>query len=158
MKSQAINLQITGQATGARTTARSFGGANALKGAVSRSGSSKLTGVTVQDYDNQKAALTIVFFSANLATPPVDNAAFANVAADFANCLGKVDIATTDYATIGAAAGAMAVATKQLTQPLVLSSIATGLEAGTVYAIVMVTGTPSYATGNLGLVFDIELD
>jgi hypothetical protein len=154
---QAINVQLSALAAGARTTLRTIGGAIPLPGAVSRTGASRLMSVTVHDYDNVKGALTILFFSAPMKTPPTDNGAYTMDVADLAVCLGKVEIVTGDYTSIGAVT-VLAAATKVLTQPLVLASSGTGQEAGTVYAIAMVTGTPTYASGKIGFVFDIETD
>lgn len=139
----AVNVQVTVQ-TSAMTTLRPVGGRLTLPDLVPRDGASELMNVTVQDADNQKAAMTILFFSADFATAPADNAAFTLAVADLARCLGKVEIATTDYTTVGG----KAVATKNLTQPLVLNA-----PSGSVFAVALIVGTPTYAGAVVGFVF-----
>lgn len=131
---------------GPMTTLRPVGATIPLKGVVDQDGTSRLTGVTVQDYDNAKAAMTLLFFSDKLTTDAVDDTAWTMHANDMAHCLGKVEIATTDYTTVGG----KAVATKNLPQPLVLLSTTM-----IVYVVAIVTGTPTYASATVGFAFDI---
>lgn len=112
-----------------------IGGLNAAYGTVPY-----IESLTVIDKGNQKAALTILFFNANPEAATItDNAAFA-FSTDIDSLIGKIDVAGADYSTFDS----MAVATlKDIDLALKPAS------GSTIYAVVVTTGTPTYAVGDL---------
>lgn len=145
--------------TNAYSANDNVGGLLTLKGFGTTFGRGVLKNVTVSDLDNQKAALTIVFFSKLPAATFTNNAAFPNLsAADLALVLGKVEIAATDYTTLNA----RAVATKECSTCLNSapeSVTSTNVDRREVYAAIMTSGTPTYTTvSSLTLQFGTLLD
>lgn len=110
----------------------------------------KLQSVSVSDEDNQKAALTVLLFSDD----PVgqggatctDQAAFAWGSGSASQLfVGKVDIAAADYESNGSTP--MAVASKANLQ-LVLNAAARAGVDPALYAVILTTGTPTYASAD----------
>jgi hypothetical protein len=99
-----------------------------------------LQNVEVLDTSAQKAALTIMFFSQiPSAATYADHGAFAwgSGATSYQYYLGKIDIAAGDYNdTINSVA---------LASPTIAPKIVTP-NAGNIYAVIVTTGTPTYAT------------
>lgn len=93
--SKSVQVQLT-VTNGAYSIGDVVGGLITLPDAVWIEGghsvinSVKLAGVVAIPYE-------LWFFNANIATPAVDNAAFALAAADQEKFLGELDIASTDY-------------------------------------------------------------
>ena len=105
-----------------------------------------LESLTVIDKVSQSAALVIFFFSKLPTVASSDNAALSITDAEMeAKCIGKVDIATTDYKAIAASS----VATKSNIQlHLKPGDTKSGEVTGqSLYAIVMSNGTPDYTLG-----------
>ncbi len=126
--------------------------------ALGPSGRGVLKHVTITDLDNQKAAMTLVFFSDLPVATFTEESAFPNLsAADLAKVIGKVEIAAADYTTLNA----RAVATKECSICL-WSNKQTGAgsqDKRTVYCALMTSGTPTYtATTSLNLVLGTLLD
>lgn len=97
-----------------------------------------LTGISMVDKGNQKAALTIVFFNADpTGTTVTDNSAVSIAAADESKIVGWVDIAASDYKTIGSRAYVSKDAINKYMQPSGSANL---------FALVFTTGTPTYAT------------
>jgi hypothetical protein len=60
-------------------------------------GSGLIESLIFVDQDNDKVAIDVVFFHTDLATAPVDNAAFDIADADLLNVIGFVSILSADY-------------------------------------------------------------
>lgn len=60
-----------------------------------------LQSLTVKEKGTAKAALSFLFFREAPTGIPADNGAFTFTAADLAKCVGRVEVATTDYVTLG---------------------------------------------------------
>lgn len=60
-----------------------------------------LQSLVVKEKGTQKAALSFLFFREAPTGIPADNGAFTFTAADLAKCVGRVEVATTDYVTLG---------------------------------------------------------
>lgn len=106
-------------------------------GTVTRRG--LLKSLSIVDRSNQKAVLTILFFEGELAGSYADNGVPSIAAADQAKFVGKVEIAASDYTTIGS----VAFCTKEVAIPIG-SSPSSGNRR--LSAIVLCTATPTYAT------------
>ncbi len=101
------------------------------------SGSGVLHSLTLFDADNEGAAMEVIFFDANPAGTYTDNNAPTWDASDEGKFLGKVSIGTGDYITVNA----MKMVSKT---NIGLAVAANGAQH--LYAIVVVTGTPTYGT------------
>lgn len=129
---------------GAYTAGYSIGGVQSFPAFRVNGGNAVLESVTITDKANQKAAMTLVFFNANpTGANWVDDAA-PTALPDVAKVIGQVQIAATDYATVGS--DTLAIATK----------LGIGLELqaasgnSTLYMVAVAVGTPTYAsTGDL---------
>jgi len=122
--------------TSAYTAGDVLGGKITLTNAMRKiNGSGVLQSITIFDTDNEKAAMDIILFSADL-TVPADNAAWAWTSADFGKVLGVVSIASTDYKTIGSEAIATI-------SGIGLPVVATGSVAH-LYAVAVLSGSPTY--------------
>lgn len=98
-----------------------------------------LKNVLVKDNANQKAALTILFFGSLPSGTYTNNAAFSWGAGDFAKLVGKANILAADYETVGA----KAVAEVEFSLNLENTESTDKL-----YAVVLTTGTPTYASAS----------
>jgi hypothetical protein len=80
-----------------------IGGTNTITAAVlDPKGVSRLESVVVLDKANQKAALDLVFFNAAPAASfGADNAAYGLNDSDLDKCIGRISVATGDYASSG---------------------------------------------------------
>lgn len=76
------------------------GGLLKLDGAAGGYGNAVIQSIVTKDNANQKKALTLLFFRAAPTGIPADNGAMTLSAADMAKCIGKVNIAATDYETV----------------------------------------------------------
>ena len=124
--------------------------ANDVVGGVVSLGSvtipTKLQSVTVIDRSAQAAALEIVLFEKRpTASTLTDNAAPVLVAAEVGNIVARVPVAAADYA---AAIGGVRVAT--------LSNLQRFVKGTSLSAVLVTSGTPTYALGALTLKFGIE--
>lgn len=110
----------------------------------------KLQSISIQDQSDQKAAMTILFF-ANDPTAPASGATVADKTAFSwgagtgaqALFLGKVDIGSADYEDSGL--GSQAVATKTGLQLVLETQDQPGVDP-VLYAVIVTTGTPTWAT------------
>lgn len=124
----ASSAYATGNAAGGKLTL-----AQAMDG-----GTATLQSLTLSDKSNSKVAMDVLLFNQSF-TPTADKSAIAISAADMLNCVGVISIATTDWATIGSSANA--VATKANINLRMAGSIDNAL-----YAQIVVRGTPTFGT------------
>lgn len=126
--------------SGAYSTGKQVGGLQTLVQPTFDQGRfAMLTGLTIIDNDNQKAALTIVLFNALPLVTSVDQGTFAITNADLAlKCIAQIPIVVGDYQSLASGA----VATHTYTNLFVKSQDPQGL----LYAAVVTTGTPTYTT------------
>lgn len=103
-------------------------------------GTGVLQSVVLYDDDNEKAAITLLFFNAAPSGGTyLGNGALTLSAGDKAAYLGRVDIATTDYLTIGVDAVA---SVRNIALPV------QAVGTANLYMIPIVTsGTPTYTAG-----------
>jgi hypothetical protein len=134
--------------TSAYTAGDSVGGLVAVEALGATTGRGVLKHVTVTDFDNQKSALTILFFDSLPAATITDQAAFPDLATgDLGKVIGKVVVAADDYTTIGT----RAVATVECSICLwSLQATTDGLPADQrrVYMAVVAGGTPDYSAAD----------
>lgn len=124
--------------------------ANDVVGGVVSLGSvvipTKLQSVTVIDRSAQAAALEIVLFEKMpTASTLTDNAAPVLAAAEVGNIVARVPVAAADYA---AAIGGVRVAT--------LANLQRFVKGTSLSAVLVTSGTPTYALGALTLKFGLE--
>src|SRR5581483_9146543 len=133
-----ISVTPTVSASSAYTAGDAVGGKQTLTSAARVSGGKPmLESLTIIDKGNQKAALTILFFDADPSAATItDNSAFA-WSTDIAKFVGKIDVVTGDYQTIDS----KAVATIEN-----LGLILKANGSANLYAAVLTTGTPTYAS------------
>lgn len=115
-------------------------------------GTGLLQSVVVYDDDNEKAAITFLFFNAAPASGTyTGNGALSLSSGDKAIYLGRVDVATTDYFTVG---GDAVASVKNIALPV------QAVGSANLYAIPVVTsGTPTYtSSGDLQLAFGFLQD
>jgi hypothetical protein len=99
-----------------------------------------LQSLVIVDPDDQKAALTAVFFKSNVALGTEDSA--PNLSdANSLHCLGFVEIATTDYKDFG---GTSVATVKNIGLPVIPAT-----DTCSIYMALMCTATPTYAGGAL---------
>lgn len=101
--------------------------------------------VTVIDLGDQKAALTLLLFNAEPAGVAADNAAFALSAADAAKLVGKVNVAADDYETVGGEAVAV-LDVADVVEGYAGANARDAVSVGTVWGVLVTTGTPTYAS------------
>lgn len=123
---------------GAYTANDVVGSALVLQSAVRVAGGTcLLKSIVVKDNANQKADLTILIFNSDPSgATTTDNSAFAWGSTSFPNCIAKFNIAAADYETIDS----KAIAT--------IDTVSTALQGGStvnLWAVVITTGTPTYA-------------
>lgn len=105
-----------------------------------RTAGGTLVSLAVTDASDQKAALEVLVFDAEPSGGTyTDNGALALSAADLSHLLARVPVATSDYVTVGSVAVA--------TVGAVNKALAAGAAVTDLYAVVMATGTPTYAAG-----------
>lgn len=154
-KTQIANLNPVAQISGAYTSGRPIGTLITLA-----MGHPWATGILksllVADVDNQKSALTVLFFSEKPVAVFVDNTAFTLSAADAKLVTAKVDVAAADYETIGGSAFAQVAVSLGLRGSGVASAADT---TRSLYALVVAAGTPTFTgAGNLQLRACLLLD
>jgi len=114
-------------------------------------GGGSVLSLTVIDLSGQNAALNLFLFDQPF-TATADSAVFAPSAADLANCLGVIQVQTSDYVSAGANGSVATV------KGVGLAVRAINTAALLIYAQAMTTGTPTYAlsalTFKLGLYTD----
>jgi len=123
--------------------------ANAARAAA---GSGLIYTLTVQDLAAQNAILEIYIFNADPSNGTyTDNGAVDIHDTDMGYCIGRIDVATSDYKSL---------ADNSMAFPKDMRAIPFKLASGTsLYAIIRTTGTPTYAaTSDLKLVFGILRD
>ncbi len=113
-------------------------------------GTGVLQGLMVVDQDDQKAAFTVYFLSANVAMG-TENAAPSISDANAVNILGLVDIATTDYKDLG---GVSVASIRGVSLPLMAVSGTDDIYV----AVVNGTGTPTYTASGVKLRLGILQD
>lgn len=113
------------------------GGIQTLENAMRSGGTAILQGVTVVDAGKQNAALTIFFFKSLPTVASVDNGATTITDAELKKSVGHITVAADDYEDV---AGGSVASVKNVNLPL-----ASGAQ-GHLYAVVMTTGTPTYAS------------
>jgi hypothetical protein len=138
MACQVIEVTPTVSASAAYTAADQVGGLQTLSGAASAQNCvAQLLSVTVVDKAKQKAALTIFFFDESPTIASVDNGAYDLTDAQCVDkCKGYVKVAVADYQDSSSNSVAC------VTSTLAMKSLT---EGGTLYAVAMTTGTPTYA-------------
>ena len=124
------------------------GGVQELPLRGSAVGSGLLTNVTIADLANQKPALTILFFKAELAGTYTDGAAASPDNADYGELIGTVSIAGSDWTTV--VANGLAVVTKDVSIGI------KGDEMNIVRAVAITSGTPDYAAADQ-LIFNFSV-
>ena len=106
----------------------------------------KLTSITVIDRSAQAAALEVIFFEKNpSASTLTDNAAPTLNATEVGNIVARVPVAAADYA---AAINGVRVAN--------VSNLNRIVKGSNLTAVLVTSGTPTYALGALTLKFGIE--
>jgi hypothetical protein len=155
------NYQTPTIDTAAFSAGDNVGGRNLIDG-LGPFGTGVLKHVTITDFDNQKAALTIVFFDTLPAGTFTNNAAFPSlVAADLARVIGKVEVAASDYTTINGRAVATVATSIVLwgAQPTPAPDGASGSDKRSLYYAIQTSGTPTYTTtSSLGVQLGFLLD
>ena len=155
------NCQVPVIDTAAYTAGDNVGGRLLIDG-FGPHGTGVLKHVTVTDFDNQRAALTILFFESLPAATFTNNAAFpALTAADLARVIGKVEVAAADYTTFNGRAVATVPTSIVLwgVQPTPAPDGGTGSDKRSLYYAVQTSGTPTYTTvGSLGVQLGVLLD
>lgn len=149
--SNTIIITPTVSTTPAYTPNDNVGGKLTLANAVGAAGGlSVLQSVKVLDRSNQKAALTILLFGDDLASTLTDNAQPTISDADISKLIGQVTIGASDYVTVDHAGTDFAIAEK------VISTTVSPAAGTTLYAAIITTGGPTYATaGALTLRFGL---
>jgi hypothetical protein len=134
---------------GAYHASDNVGGKLTLTDALMGDGSeAMLMGVTITDAANQKAAFEIIIFKSNpSAATLTDNAAIA-FSTNLADIVAKIQVATTDWATVGGIA---------IASVLAMRMVEGAAGSNHLYAAVMVVGTPTYVAHD-DLVFKFCFD
>jgi hypothetical protein len=145
--SKVVSPTITTTAS-AYTSGDVVGGVLTLSDAMRKvDGTGLLQSISVIDGANQKAALTILLFNANpSAGTYTDNGAcpsFVTNSADRAKLIRKINIAGSDYETIGS------IAVAEITA---ISKHVSASGSKHLYAIIVTTGTPTYGANSTDLV------
>lgn len=136
-----ISVQVTPTITSgsAYATGNALGGLLTLP-SMGNFGGASLRSVVILDKANQKSALDVVFFGQAF-TATADKSAIAISNADALNCMGSVNIATTDWITIGTGAVATkGVGTGGVKLPLIAQADTS------FYAQLVVRGTPTFTS------------
>ena len=147
--SQAINIipTITTSA-GIYSSGDNIGGLLTLSNATRIiGGTCMLDSIHVRDNLNQSAALSILLFSSSPATGATitDNAAFVYGTTAFTKQIGIINVAALDYTTFNSKSSASLSG---------LRRIMTAVGDVNLYAIVVTTGTPTYAANATTLYID----
>jgi hypothetical protein len=132
-------------------TAGAYSAGDAVGGAMkflvtSPGGGGMIERVKVLDAGNQKAALTLYIFRADLVTPVADNGAFAVVIADLQNLVSVVQVAAADYITVSSLAYAIRgrVTDGSPTTPFQALNIPYKLDHEYLWIYAVCSGTPTY--------------
>jgi len=119
------------------------GGELTLSGAVrANGGAAILQSLLVIDRANQKAPLTILIFDADPAGTYTDNAACPALGSDAPKLKRKINVAASDYETVGG----VAIADIAAISKVVKSAATTNL-----WAVAITTGTPTYGANSTDL-------
>lgn len=136
--------------TGIYVALEIIGGILTITDAMSATGGSGiLQSIVLTDDDNEKAAFDILLFNASPSGGTyADQGAFVHAAGDLPKLIGRIQVLASDWLTV--VAGSLAVATiRNIALPV---SAATG--STNLYALVILTGTPTYtATSDLTIKF-----
>lgn len=124
------------------TTKNSVGGKQTLPGAVPISGGvAILQSVLVLDKANQKAPLTILLFNGDPTGGTYTDNGQVNLSTDISKVIRKINVTAVDYETIDNSGTDYAVAEIAPISKLVKAASGTSL-----YAVIITTGTPTYAS------------
>jgi hypothetical protein len=154
---QLVSIQVTPTIT----ASSAYATGNALGGLLTLTNMgnfcfSSLRSVVVTDKANQKSAMDVLLFGRTF-TATADKNAIAISSADLLNMVGSVNIATTDYVTVGTGAVATKVgATGGIWLPMPVSG-----GDNTFYAQLVARGTPTYASTSdisVRFVFELQVD
>lgn len=119
-----------------------------LSGLMPDHGAGEIKQIVMLDKAKQSAALDLFFFDSSSVTLASDNSAFAISDADMLNCIGVVNILSTDYDVIGSTSS---IAT--ITVPFMVQPRGNG---PTIYMAIVSRGTPTYAASDLVFQFFAE--
>lgn len=126
------------------TTKNSVGGKQTLPGAVPISGGiSILQSVLVLDKANQKAPLTILLFDSDPSAGTYTDNGQVNLSTDIAKVIRRINVTAGDYETIDNSGADYATAEIGPVSKLVKAASGTSL-----YAVILTTGTPTYASAS----------
>lgn len=139
VKPQIVSPTVTVSITPDYTAGDNLGGKLTLSGVSSRGGGPVLLDeVKLTDFDNQKPVLEITIFDADPAAATLtDNATQVLTAPDAAKVVGKIAVASGDWATIGG----VGIATVRN-----IGMLCVPVTGNTLYAALQATGTPNMAT------------
>lgn len=145
-----VTPTVTAGAAYNATTKNSVGGKQTLPGAVPISGGvAILQSVLVLDKANQKAPLTILLFNGDPTGGTYTDNGQVNLSTDLAKVIRRINVTAGDYETIDNSGTDYAIAEIGAISKLVKASSGTSL-----YAVIITTGTPTYAsTSDLTLRF-----
>lgn len=140
--------------TSAYTSGDVVGGATRIPRALGAYARGVLKTVLVRDADAQKAALTLLLFKDAPTGIAADNAALSLSTSDLALLVGKVNVAASDYETVGGKSVAVVdVAAALQGSAGDPSDRLQHLRTGDLWLVIVTTGTPTYAAAS-----DLSLD
>jgi len=126
--------------TSAYAAGESVGGIQTLTDACRPDNVGELVSLLILDRANQKAPLDILIFDSNpTAATAADSSTFAWSTAD-AQLVAHIAIATGDY---------VSVASEAIAHKTSLGFVITSVGSANLYAVVVTTGTPTYAVNSL---------
>lgn len=136
-KTKCISPSITTSA-GAYTSGDCVGGVLTLDAPVSDvNGTCILKSIVVKDNANQNADLTVLIFNSNPSgATTTDNSAFAWGSTSFPKCVGRFNVSASDYESINS---------KSIANVDTIASPIQSDGSVLLYAVVITTGTPTYA-------------
>lgn len=142
--------------TNAYVTGDRLGAIHTLMGVVRSAEANGALGATLQsltliDDADQKAAIDLLFFNSSPTVASADNAAISITDAEMEKCIGRLNIAAADYATITAGGSGNAVATLR-NLGMVLNP---GPTSTAVYVVAVIRGSATYAASSLTFKYDL---
>lgn len=144
-------ITITPTITATPYTANdTVGGKQTIANAYRASGgSSVLQSLVILDNASQGAAFDIIFFNADpTAGIYTDNGA-VTWSTDFPKVIGRLAVVTGDYVTIAA---------KKIAKITNIGLKLKGNATTSLFAVIVTTGTPTYAAGDLNFIFGLDQD
>ncbi len=131
------------------TTKNSVGGKQTLTDAVPASGIAILQSIVITDKGNQKAPFTILIFDSDPSAGTYTDNGQVNLSTDVAKIVRKINVTAGDYETIDNSGTDYAIADLSPVSKPIKSASGRNL-----YAVLVTTGTPTYAsTSDLTLRF-----